>query len=771
MPDDKNTQKTENKKPEELQRVALSSFDPLTSYYSANRLDRNYSEVTDGLSELLEVFSSGDKAPEKAQKVKAFLNSEDADKKVYRDVFMKCFPDAKIGFNSSKDLPTAEEVLRVAKYTYILEKDGTVSNYAEKFFSNDSVEALYKDEKLTPQDIGTIMALHMAMFFSKTPNSPIKGIEETFGDINPGTADGSEPLRVFMTVPGHTPVAIAGRDFVKAYEASATWKEGSLNNAFNRHLDEQDIYENNRQKWQADIAESQGAIERDRKLYEAAQKKYEDAIPANEKKYADWEKSYNEKYPTDEALRNEMVRAERNKLEDWIKEQDEETYNERNSELDEEAKNYVKDLEKAQNEKILIPDPPVETNIFRRIWVFFGGGHSQEYIIAERQRNYALEMAQEDEIKIKSLEEAILGIAKRKQDVAEEREQAINTKTAEIEEKIKNLPDPKTVREEEKEKQRKELVEDPKKEMEAEIEKTKAKYESCKAVLEPEIERLQKLMENAGKESDQRASDMAKIQDAYEHKDSMEKLIQKMSFHANNTAAKLLKKSENIQKAEINERMKDPAVADKILDLNVDTIAQGSITSILDIAKSKERIDKQTEGNPRIMGIYASEVLATQDPDFVEKASQKAKEYAINTGASKENAKDTARNYFNKLCDAEYKSRLNESVKAFEEVFKIRCTSGNVSLIIDQLNIKEYAEYGLKNIDKVNPNEHPMPKVTLKNYKDMAYFVMAGLKTGMILQANKGSIDISSEAKVKDVPKEDIKNESRIKALPAGPAL
>ena len=115
---------------------------------------------------------------------------------------MKRFADAKINLNADGTLPTVEDVMRVAKYTYILEKDGTIANYAEKYFSNDSVEALYNDGSITTQELGTMMALHMAMFFSKTPNSPIKGIEDTFGDINPGTTDGSEPLRVYITVPG-----------------------------------------------------------------------------------------------------------------------------------------------------------------------------------------------------------------------------------------------------------------------------------------------------------------------------------------------------------------------------------------------------------------------------------------------------------------------------------------------------------------------------------------------------------------------------------------
>lgn len=50
----------------------------------------------------------------------------------------------------------------------------------------------------------------------------------------------------------------------------------------------------------------------------------------------------------------------------------------------------------------------------------------------------------------------------------------------------------------------------------------------------------------------------------------------------------------------------------------------------------------------RVMGIFASEVLAVQDPDFVRQA-------------------------------------------------------------------QEYAEYGLKNVDKVNPKEHPMPEITPQN--------------------------------------------------------
>ena len=47
----------------------------------------------------------------------------------------------------------------------------------KKYFSNDSVEALYNDESSTTQELGTIMALHMAMFFSKTPNSTIEGMK------------------------------------------------------------------------------------------------------------------------------------------------------------------------------------------------------------------------------------------------------------------------------------------------------------------------------------------------------------------------------------------------------------------------------------------------------------------------------------------------------------------------------------------------------------------------------------------------------------------
>ena len=77
-------------------------------------------------------------------------------------------------------------------------------------------------------------------------------------------------------------------------------------------------------------------------------------------------------------------------------------------------------------------------------------------------RTHVLNQAQEKEAQIKSLEEALLDVAKQKQKVAEE------------------------------------------------LEKAKDVYEKCKETLGPEIERLRKLSENAEKEFERKASEMAK---------------------------------------------------------------------------------------------------------------------------------------------------------------------------------------------------------------------------------------------------------------------
>ena len=772
----------------EKKNVAVTSLDPPESFYSPNRLNRDYSTVVDGLSELLGVFSSGVDSPEKAKNVKTFLSSRDTDKKIYSNVFMKTIKDGKLSFNSTGDNPTAEEVLRVAKHTYIIENDGTISNYAEKFFANDSMDALLKDESISPQELGTMMAIHMALFFSKTPDSPIKGMDETFGDINPGTTDGREPLRVYITVPGHSPAAIAGKDFVKAYEA-ATGKatEQTLTVEYNAHLNYQEKYEDNKEKWSRDIDNYSKAIERDRTKYENAQKKLTDSMVENEKKFSEWEKSFNEKYPTDEARKKELEENEWNEHYKWVNEQGDKVYQPQFDDFDNSTNQYKQVLDNERSNPVTVPAEPVESNFFRRLWVRLGGSHSREYIRAVEARNDAINRKNDQDATIASLEEEISKIADKKRKLTLELDDAAEKHRLETEERVKNLPDVKGFKENEIKKQRKELLEDTEKQLKAEVEAAKKKYEETVRILEPEIERLKKLTVNAEKEFNKRAGDMAKKQQAIENKDEMLKLVDKVISNANKTAAELMKKSELRQKNEINVRFKDEGMSEFIMRSDVDTLAEGSVTSILDIAsqraKYKEDFDEKEKS---VSGLYASEIFMSVDPKFLQETAEYAKDYAKKwiDPTGKKNENQIAKKRFYEVCCDEYIKRKEKAVEAFEETFNIRCNLKNVQSVIDQLNIKGFVEYAVKNVDGKIPNEHPMPKVTKTNVKDMVYLIMTGLKTAKILEANNGNIEIlkSGDVKVRDVDPSELKTKStmqpvgapaapKLKALPAGPSM
>ncbi len=762
-----------NEQQETKQEVVITSFTSPIDYYDPNRLNRDYSTALDGLSNVLGTFSAGEKAPEMAGKAIQFLNSKDSDGNTYLGVCMKSFKDAKMGFNATGKLPTVEEVLRVAKYTYIVEKDGTISNYADKFFANDSVDAMLKDGSISSQELGSLMAIHMAMFMSKTPFSPIKGIEEAFGDINPGTTDGREPLRVYVTVPGHSAAAIAGSDFTKAYATSKEETEKSFSREINKQLDGQAIYESNKEKWEEDIAGYEKSIARDKKAYEDAQKKLEETIAENEKKYSEWEKTYNEKYPDDEALKKDMEETERKKLHDWTEQQDEEEYGPRNKELEDKAKEYTDELRQIVENPVKIPPEPVETNIFRRLWVLIGGGHSEAYKQAERVRATALEEKQEQDAVEKSLKEEMTKLSNKMRDLAQERDNAIEAKRLEIEEDIKKLPDPKTVREEEIKRQKKELLEDPKQKLTPVVEEAKKTYEDCQNVLGAEIERLKKLLSGAAMDFEKQAADMTKKQEAFQNKEKMQGLVEKITAAANKTATELMKRSERRQRHEINERLKNEDMSELVMSSKVDTLAPGSVTAIVDTAAARLKMDKRMEQDRKVNGIHASEILATQDTEFLQKASKEANAYAnkAEIGSKYKKPDDAKKEKFYELCLAEYNSKKDIAVKAFEDTFNIRCNPGNVQLVIDQLNIKEYTEYAVKNVDGKNVSEHPFPKVNKNNFKDMAYLTMTGLKSAMILQANKGDVEIAKDVKSKDVQREEVNPQAKLKSLPAGPAL
>lgn len=64
----------------------------------------------------------------------------------------------------------------------------------------------------------------------------------------------------------------------------------------------------------------------------------------------------------------------------------------------------------------------------------------------------------------------------------------------------------------------------------------------------------------------------------------------------------------------------------------------------------------------RVMGVFASEVLAVQDPDFVRQAQEYAKLYVSRLKADTiKDPKEAAKRYFHKLCDAEYRKKTDDA--------------------------------------------------------------------------------------------------------------
>lgn len=794
MPKEQQQDKDVKKPRRKKQTVAVTSFASPTSAYSPNERSRDYSDVVDGLSELLETFSAGSDAPDKARKVTGFLNGRDSNNQKYLDSFMKTVYDANMAFNESHATPTVNDVLQVARYTYIVEDDGSFSTYEDKFFNNDSMEAMLKDENISSQELGAMMAVHMSLFFSKTPNSPVKGMEETFGNINPGTTDGREPLKVFVTVPGHPAAAIAGRDFVKAYETSITGTEASMTYELNEHLNYQEAHEANKQNWNKDLNEYTAAIARDKKLYEEALQRQAAIHAENEKKFADWEKSYNEKYPNDEAIRKEQADKELQKHEEWAKEYRRTNYADRFEELDQ-RKNNCNDSLKAENDNpIEIPPMPVERNFFRRIWVRLGGSHSAEYKSAENSRNDAIRRKEEQIERIANLQKDIVEIDEQTKQLNEELDAEIKVHHLRTEELIDQLPDPKIIREEETARQRKELLEDPNKAVDKEVLEAKIKYEDCTAVLEPEINRLRKLIDSSDKEFEQRAADNAKKQDAFQSKDKMQQLVEKITANANKVATSLMDKSQARQKNEVNAILNDANTSKFIMNSKIETLGKGSVTALLDLANIRKNIEPDFDFRSKTAsGLQASEILMTQDNQFLEKASQQAMEFVNTPGNVKEgaNLKKAAKEKFYGLCQEEYLNRKITAKNTFEDTFNMRCTPDNLQLVMNHLSLKKFTDYAVQEIDGQIPSEHKLPKVTPTNVNDMAYLVMSGIKTTMVLQANK-KMDVEKNVNVKDAKVNKARNKrlpdsdrstaksseankspktKNIKALPQGPSI
>ena len=155
--------------------------------------------------------------------------------------------------------PSVAEMMELANNIHIIESDGRVVTYAEKYFDNSTIDVLLSNEENTIKGFGSLMAVHMGLFLSMKSMDDMPCFKTAFAGnkITPGASSGEEPPRVYITIPKKTPIAVVGSNFT-AFEKDLTDAQRTINDI------DRDLLKADQKilKWNKEVIDLQASISR-----------------------------------------------------------------------------------------------------------------------------------------------------------------------------------------------------------------------------------------------------------------------------------------------------------------------------------------------------------------------------------------------------------------------------------------------------------------------------------------------------------------------------
>lgn len=728
----------------------LESFDSPLSVYGID--SDEYNTVKNTLEDIMRLFQNGIKGKD-MQYISTLYQKKDPQGKKLIDTLAEPVLNAGIGLEKDRR-PTVKEVMDLANNIKIVEADGTVVSYAEKFFDNETIDVLIQNENNSKSGFpafGSLMAIHIGLFLGmkdykeldsfatafagkQDANSKDFGVpkeNQMFGTLIPGFSRVDEPPRVFITVPGNRLKAVVGSNLIDSVEdiKDANKIEGKLNE-FDRKIAKAN---SNLIKWKADVVTLKNGLQRREQEYEDGMAKLELAQKNGQDYYNNFKHEFNEAEA--EKIRKKMAEAEEKKYTDFEEKYISQTYNPKREQITSNIAIKEHTLESHKDSEPTVPPEPTE-GWFRRFLMFFGAGHSDRYRHEEAIRMNAIDNHNMWKATKESLENDVEKLHNDMNTLETDKEKALSDKRKEIDDAKANLPSTEKIFEEEEKKKREEYIEKPAKDIEdfkkdKAIEKERKEHAELINRWENKISRGERELKELKGRKD---FVIHSVSDLEGTKKQMNTLVDSYKDAADKMIRQILPKSKDL-KRDLNKKLNNPAIQDEIIsNPYVGYLEQGAcieMVKLLNLPKEYPNFVREYS-----MPAFLGPVMGLMFPDDARKIASKVQREQERNGKMDRNA---AEKETSKSAMKVYERNVEGSIDAFQHYFGIKCTVNNVKKVMEILDFKKTFNDRLVNFDR--PNEYgtkeeelkklKLPEVNKSNYKDMTLLLMAGVKTAV----------------------------------------
>ena len=659
--------------------------------------------------------------------------------------------------------PTVAEVMELANNIKIIEADGSVVTYAEKFFDNKTIDMLVHSENTSKKAIpayGSLMAIHIGLFLGmksykeldsfegvfadkhetkETDSASTKKDMPMFGNLIPGMSKVNEPPRVFITIPGQKPKAVVGSNLMDLVDDISVKNPNEIGNKIDKIEQKIAYYNNKIVHWKSDLVTLRNSLQRKEKEHSESIAKLELAQKNGQENYDKFKRDFNEAEAG--KIRDNLAAAEEKKYQDFETKYLTDTYNPKRTEIKQQIADFKQRLETQNANEPGVPPEPTE-GFFRRILMFFGAGHSNRYLREESLRNTAIENHDAWQATKESLESSLEESRNKLETLKRDKTKAFDDKRKEIDAAKNNLPSIEKIMEDEEKKKREEYIDKPARDYKDYKEKNNIEKER-KETLDL-IDRWEAKTSRAEREMKQLTGRkdfvFGAVSDIEQSKD-FANLTVKEYFKASNNIIKQLTPNSKDMKRSINQKFNNPDVQDEILsNKSIGTLEQGACVEMLKVLNLPEtmRSYRREYSLPHNLGRVFGLMFPDDVPRIVKDVKIKEQQEARRKPGKNEEP-FSAEKYTGKATMAVYENKVKGSMEAFKHYFGLECNVENIKKVMTQIDFEKSFNDRLKNFDR--PNEYDygtkelkdfkLPEVNKRNYKEMTVLLMAGVKTAV----------------------------------------
>ncbi|MBR1773179.1 MAG: hypothetical protein IJ749_04710 [Eubacterium sp.] len=709
--------------PKKKEQINFACFESPISGFNTNSWE--YNKALDSLNNVMLSFHGNVRGNKNAIREVSSLYSNKDGNKAFIDIMAKPFLDA-IGLDSSVR-PSVKTMMDIANNIKIVESDGKVVSYAEKYFDNSTIDFLLDSEK-TGKSFGSLLAVHMGAFLSMKSMDELESYKTAFlgNKITPGVSRADQPPRVFITIPNKTPIAVVGSNFVNT--ENDLHSPQSTINSLDRELlkNEEKIL-----KWNQEMLSCLASADRWEREYNEKLKTLEDEVKSKEEAYESWKNNIASK--TDDEIREEYKNTERARLEDeykkWEKNLDKTYAGEFEERRDKITKNQDEITRKEDREPV-VPDPPVETNFFRRIWVSLGGGHSRNYKIKEEYRNQKLSDHQIWESELMSLRENQKTYTKSLDELTKQIEDEKMAQHSKIDVDVEKVPSGAELRAKEETEQKK-AVQDARKAVDEHVKTAKPEMEKTSKSLRNYARQFKDRISAANREAEEKQARQENMFKAVTDVDKAKLRFDSLKKNYTSASTELLKQINAMDASKekapvlnadyINKTLNNEDVQINLRgDSGIGTLGKDATYKMMEMISSKTMSKRPEEAEAAL----AHGIIGALDPYRAQELGERVVKH------SKTSFSTSSKPFAYRIGKEEYHKMQDNAASKFKEIFGFECTPANVEKVANAINLEDAIEKRMTKVE-MNDSEYRLPLITEKNYKDVNLLMMTGIKTAM----------------------------------------